>query len=99
MEIEDFLNAIDKNKVHVSELEGLRSKNNKPRKLLSDAPPCLRHLFRDGPSGEERNKNCLCLVCSVQRNVGQLESGDGDHEPTVVFSTADAEKFWHCRKV
>ena len=61
MEIEDFLNAIDKNKVHVSELEGLRSKNNKPRKLLSDAPPCLRHLFRDGPSGEERNKKLFML--------------------------------------
>ena len=66
MEIDDFIKAIHKNTVPVSKLEGLRSNNNKPRKLLSDAPPCLQHLFRDGPSGEERNKKLFMLGVFVE---------------------------------
>ena len=75
MEIEDFIKAIHKNTVPISKLEGLRSKNNKPRKLLSDAPPCLQHLFRDGPSGEERNKKLFMLgVYLSDETRRQLES-------------------------
>ena len=73
MEIEDFIKAIHKNTVPISKLEGLRSKNNKPRKLLSDAPPCLQHLFRDELSGEERNKKLFMLGVLSDETRRQLE--------------------------
>ena len=59
MELEAFLDAIDSKSTAISSLEKLRTK--KQRKQFSDGPPCLQHMFADGPVGDDRNKklfNC-----------------------------------------
>ena len=33
------------------------------RKYFTDGPPCLEHLFANGPSGEDRNKKLF--MCGV----------------------------------
>jgi hypothetical protein len=45
----------------VSALEGI--KLSKKRKLFTDGPPCLEHIFADGPVSSERNKTLF--MCGV----------------------------------
>lgn len=46
MEIEEFLDAIDSNRIKESELEGLKFSGK--RKYFTDGPPCLEHIFSHG---------------------------------------------------
>lgn len=55
MELDEFLDAIEKNRVALSDLEAVRAVA-KTRKYFSDGPPCLRNIFGDGPQSEPRNK-------------------------------------------
>ena len=61
MELDEFLDAVDKAKVSLSDLEGIRFAGD--RKLFTDGPPCLEHLFADGPINNERNKTMF--MCGV----------------------------------
>ena len=54
LELDEFLDAVDANAVSLNALEAF--KVSKPRKHFSDGPPCLQHIFADGPIGEPRNK-------------------------------------------
>lgn len=54
LELEDFLNYIDTKSTKVASLEKLRTK--KQRKQFSDGPPCMQHMFSDGPVADDRNK-------------------------------------------
>ena len=53
MELDEFLDTVDKSRVSLSDLEGMRL--SKPRQHFTDGPPCLEHLFSDGPVEEFRN--------------------------------------------
>ena len=55
MELDEFLTEIDNKRVNLSDLEALRSSQSQ-RKHFEDGPPCLRHIFADGPQSEPRNK-------------------------------------------
>jgi hypothetical protein len=55
MELDEFLTAIDNNRVELSDLEAIRSATQ-VRKHFSDGPPCIRNIFSDGPQSEPRNK-------------------------------------------
>ena len=55
MELDEFLDAVDKNRVNLSDLEAIRATQT-VRNHFEDGPPCLRHLFSDGPLSEPRNK-------------------------------------------
>ena len=59
MELEEFLDAVDENRITLDKLESLKFSGT--RKYFFDGPPCLEHLFADGPVSDERNKklfNC-----------------------------------------
>ncbi len=55
MELDEFLDAVEKNRVELADLEALRS-TTKVRKHFDDGPPCIRNIFSDGPQSEPRNK-------------------------------------------
>jgi hypothetical protein len=55
MELDEFLDAVDKGRVALSELEAVRA-TTKARKHFTDGPPCIREIFSDGPQSEPRNK-------------------------------------------
>jgi len=55
MELDEFLDAIDKKSVLLSDLEAIRS-TTQTRKHFDDGPPCIRNIFSDGPQSEPRNK-------------------------------------------
>lgn len=61
MELEEFLDAIDKVRVPVSALESRRKAGK--RKLFADGPPCLQHIFAELPVSDTRNKNLF--MCGV----------------------------------
>ena len=54
MELEEFIEYIQKIKVPISKLE--KTSVSGKRKYFTDGPPCLEHLFANGPSSEDRNK-------------------------------------------
>ena len=62
MEVDDFLDAIDKNRITVSQLEALKFSGK--RKYYTDGPVCLEHLFSHGPISENRNQ-CLTQILSL----------------------------------
>mgnify|MGYP003655365200 FL=1 len=53
LELDEFLDAVEEIRVTESELEGLRFSGK--RKYFTDGPPCLEHLFADGPIDTPRN--------------------------------------------
>ena len=53
LELDEFLDAVDKTRVSESDLEGFRFAGK--RKYFTDGPPCLEHLFADGPIDTPRN--------------------------------------------
>jgi hypothetical protein len=55
MELDEFLDAVDASRVSLSDLESVRT-SRKVRKYFDDGPPCLQHLFAEGPLSEPRNK-------------------------------------------
>lgn len=55
MELDEFLDAVDAKRTSLDQLELVRT-TKAVRKHFEDGPPCLRHLFRDGPLSEPRNK-------------------------------------------
>ena len=55
MELNEFLESIDKKSVLLSDLEAIRS-TTQTRKHFDDGPPCIRNIFSDGPQSEPRNK-------------------------------------------
>jgi len=59
MELSQFLDTVEASRVSMSHLESIQL--SKKRKYFTDGPPCLEHLFADGPVPDERNKklfNC-----------------------------------------
>ena len=54
MELDEFLDAIDEKRVSLADLEAM--KLSKPRDLFPKGPPCLKHIFANGPQSEPRNK-------------------------------------------
>jgi len=61
LELDEFLDAVDAMKVSESDLEGLRFSGK--RELFSDGPPCLQHLFSEGPIDTPRN------ICMFQAGI------------------------------
>jgi len=61
LSLEEFLDLVEGSRVPVSALEGI--KLSKKRKLFTDGPPCLEHIFADGPVSSERNKTLF--MCGV----------------------------------
>lgn len=61
MELEEFIDAIDKVRVPISALESRRKAGK--RKLFADGPPCLQHIFAELPVSDTRNKNLF--MCGV----------------------------------
>ena len=55
MELDEFLEAVDKKSVMLSDLEAIRN-TTQTRKHFEDGPPCIRNIFSDGPQSEPRNK-------------------------------------------
>jgi hypothetical protein len=55
MELDEFLDAVDASRVTLAKLEEVQT-TRKVRKHFEDGPPCLRHIFADGPQSEPRNK-------------------------------------------
>ncbi len=61
LELDDFLDLVEKNLVKESDLENLRFAGK--RKHFTDGPPCLEHLFADGPIDTPRN---ICMYqCGI----------------------------------
>ena len=54
MELDEFLDAIDEKRVSLADLEAM--KLSKPRDLFPKGPPCLKHIFANGPQSGPRNK-------------------------------------------
>jgi len=54
MELDEFLDAIDEKRVSLADLEAMTL--SKPRELFPKGPPCLKHIFANGPQSEPRNK-------------------------------------------
>jgi hypothetical protein len=61
VELDEFVDMIESSKTPLSALEKLRTK--KQRTQFGDGPPCLQHLFRDGPNSDDRNKKLF--MCGV----------------------------------
>ena len=61
LELDEFLDAVDKARVSLPELEGIKFAGE--RKHYTDGPPCLEHLFAEGPISDERNKTMF--MCGV----------------------------------
>ena len=64
MELDEFLDAIDERRVSLADLEAM--KLSKPRELFPKGPPCLKHIFANGPQSEPRNK-LLFHVCKYAK--------------------------------
>ena len=64
MELDEFLDAIDEKRVSLADLEAM--KLSKPRELFPKGPPCLKHIFANGPQSEPRNK-LLFHVCKYAK--------------------------------
>jgi hypothetical protein len=76
MELAEFLDTVEANQVTLSQLEGLQLSGK--RKYFTDGPPCLEHLFADGPVSVDRNKtlfNCgvYCRKKSPDDWVNEME--------------------------
>jgi hypothetical protein len=61
LELDEFLDAVDKARVSLADLEGMKFAGE--RKHFTDGPPCLEHLFAEGPITDERNKTMF--MCGV----------------------------------
>lgn len=61
LELSEFLDKVEASRVSLSHLEGIEL--SKKRKLFTDGPPCLEHIFADGPVSSERNKTLF--MCGV----------------------------------
>ena len=61
MELEEFVSFLQSSRVSIDKLE--KSSVSGKRKYFADGPPCLEHLFANGPTGEERNKKLF--MCGV----------------------------------
>ena len=61
VDLDEFVDMIESSKTPLSSLEKLRTK--KQRKQFGDGPPCLQHLFADGPNSDDRNKKLF--MCGV----------------------------------
>jgi hypothetical protein len=76
MELGQFLDTVEANRVSLSQLEGIQL--SKKRKYFTDGPPCLEHIFADGPVSADRNKslfNCgvYCRKKSPDEWVKEME--------------------------
>lgn len=54
MELTEFLDIVETSMVTLADLEAIELGGK--RKYFSDGPPCLQHIFSEGPVGTERNK-------------------------------------------
>ena len=61
MEIEDFIKAIHKNTVPYLQARRTEIQEQQAEETLVGCSAMSWHLFRDGPSGEERNKKLFML--------------------------------------
>jgi hypothetical protein len=66
MELDEFLDAVEKKRTSLAELEAVRA-TKKMRKHFEDGPPCLRYIFENGPQSEPRNK-LLFMIAWYCRN-------------------------------
>ena len=76
MDLGEFLDRVEASRVSLSQLEGIQL--SKKRKYFTDGPPCLEHLFADGPVSSDRNKslfNCgvYCRKKSPDEWVKEME--------------------------
>ena len=76
LELSEFLDKVESSRVSMSHLEGLQFSGK--RKYFTDGPPCLEHIFADGPISSERNKtlfNCgvYCRKKSADDWVNEFE--------------------------
>lgn len=68
MELTEFLDAIDEKRVKIAELEKLKFSSK--REYFKDGPPCLQHIFADGPVSKERNTICMQIGCYTKKKHG-----------------------------
>ena len=70
LELDEFLDAVEEIRVTESELEGLRFSGK--RKYFTDGPPCLEHLFADGPIDTPRN-TCM-YQCGIYAKLSEPDN-------------------------
>ena len=61
MTLEEFEKELSRKSLKVSQLEKLRFSGT--RQYFTDGPPCLEHIFADGPVSDDRNKKLF--MCGV----------------------------------
>ena len=54
IELEEFLDLVETSQVSLADLEAIELGGK--RKYFMDGPPCLQHLFAEGPVDKDRNK-------------------------------------------
>ena len=85
MDLKQFLDAIDKNRVKISDLETL--KFSAKREYFKDGPPCLAHIFADGPTGEERNKTLFQIGVYCRKKFGDEWEPEVEKQNRQMFTT------------
>ena len=72
MELSQFLDTVEAKRVSLSQLEGIQLSGK--RRYFTDGPPCLEHLFADGPISDMRNKTMFnCGVYCRKKTPDQWE--------------------------
>ena len=77
MELSEFLDLVETSAVSLADLEAIQL--GQKRRYFSDGPPCLQHIFSEGPVSENRNKtlfNCgvYCRMKHPDDWVAQFEN-------------------------
>ena len=77
MELSEFLDLVETSAVSLADLEAIQL--GQKRSYFSDGPPCLQHIFSEGPVSENRNKtlfNCgvYCRMKHPDDWVAQFEN-------------------------
>jgi hypothetical protein len=85
IELKDFLDLIDKKRCSIHELETYRTA--KKRKHFKDGPPCLQHLFSDGPTAEDRNKKLFMVGVYCRLKFGDDWKAEMETFNQQLFST------------
>ena len=85
MDLKQFLEAIDNNRVKISELEKLKFSSK--REYFKDGPPCLQHIFADGPVGENRNQNLMQIGVYCRKKHGDEWEAELETQNRQMFTT------------
>ena len=97
LELDEFLDAVDKARVSLPELEGLKFAGE--RKHFTDGPPCLEHLFAEGPITDERNKTMfMCGVYNKLKHSDDWENRLEEDNRTLCSDPLPSHEILNLRK-